>query len=57
MSVGDFQVLIRRTIEFWFDLSMTFLWAVVATLVFLGGTREHTLTLWGLIFTFYKLAH
>ncbi len=31
----------RRTIEFSFDLSTTFLWAVVAVLVFLGGAREH----------------
>ncbi len=44
----------RRTIEFWFDLSTTFLWAVVAVLVFLGGAREHILALWGLIFTFHK---
>ncbi len=27
--------------------SMTFLWAIVAVLVFLGGTREHILALLG----------
>ncbi len=44
----------RRTIEFSFDLSMIFLRAVVAILVFLSGAREHILALWGLILTFYK---
>ncbi len=44
----------RRTIEFWFDLSTTFQWAAVAVLVFIGGAREHILALWGLIFVFYK---
>ncbi len=37
----------RRTIGFSFDLSMTFLRAVVAVLVFLGGAREHILALLG----------
>ncbi len=45
----------RQTIEFWFDLSMTFLQAIVAILVFLDGAREHILALWGLISTFYKI--
>ncbi len=45
----------RRTLEFWFDLSTTFHLAVVAVLVFIGGTREHILALWGLIFTFYQI--
>ncbi len=34
---------------------MTFLQAVVAVLVFLGGAREHILASWGFIFTFYKI--
>ncbi len=37
----------KRTIEFWFDLSTTFLQAVVAVLVFLDAAREHILALWG----------
>ncbi len=47
----------RPTIEFWFDLSTTFLQAMVAVLVFLGGAKEHILALFGSIFTFYKNFH
>ncbi len=47
----------RQTIEFWFDLSTTFLRAVVAVLVFLGGAREHILAFRGLIFSFYQIFH
>ncbi len=48
-------MLTEGSIEFWFDLSTTFLRAVMAVLVFLGGAREHILALWGLIFTFSKI--
>ncbi len=47
----------KRTIEFWFDHSTTFLWAIVAVLVILGGAREHIVALLGLILTFYQIFH
>ncbi len=42
----------RETIEFWFDLPVTFLQAIVAVLVSLFDAREHTVTLWGLMLKF-----
>lgn len=50
LFVGDLQVLMRRKTEL-VDLSLSFLWAVAALLVYLGGTREHILALFIKFFT------
>ncbi len=55
LSACDLHVLVRQTIQLWFDLSMTFLWVLVAVLVCLSGAREHTLALLGLVSTFYRI--
>lgn len=50
MTPGDSSASKRRTVESWFDLSTTLVWAELAVPVCVGGAREHSLTLWGVDF-------